>query len=40
MTVRERVLALKLMEKQSKNPSLAKSTGVEIKMKNKKENEK
>ena len=35
MTVRERVLALKLMEKQAKNPSLAKVTGVEIKMKKK-----
>ena len=35
MTVRERVLALKLMEKQAKNPLLVKVTGVEIKMKKK-----
>lgn len=39
MTAKERVLALKLMDKQTKNPSLVKVTGVEIKMK-KKENEK
>lgn len=39
MTAKERVLALRLMAKQEKNPSLVKVTGVEIKMK-KKENEK
>lgn len=35
MTVRERVRALKYLEKQKKNPELAKKLGVEIKMKEK-----
>lgn len=35
MTAKERVLALKLMDKQTKNPLLVKVTGVEIKMKKK-----
>lgn len=35
MTAKERVLALKLMDKQTKNSSLVKVTGVEIKMKKK-----
>ena len=39
MTVKERILALRLLKKQTENPSLVKVTGVEIKMK-KKENEK
>lgn len=32
MTVRERVLALRLLEKQNKNPELAKQLGIEIKI--------
>lgn len=32
MTVRERVLALRLLEKQKKNPELAKRLGINIKM--------
>lgn len=32
MTVRERVLALRLLEKQKKNPELAKWLGINIKM--------
>ena len=30
MTARERVLALRLLEKQKKNPKLAKKLGIEI----------
>ena len=33
MTVRERILALRLLEKQKKNPKLAKQVGINIKMK-------
>lgn len=41
MTVRERVLALRLLEKQKKNPELAKRLGINIKMVEKtKENKK
>lgn len=32
MTARERVLALRLLEKQKKNPKLAKNMGIEIQM--------
>ncbi len=32
MTARERVLALRLLEKQQKNPKLAKKLGIEIRM--------
>lgn len=35
MTAKQRVLALKYLEKQKKNPSFAKKIGVEIKMKEK-----
>lgn len=35
MTVRERILALRLLEKQKKNPEYANKIGFEIKMKNK-----
>ena len=35
MTVKQRVLALKFLEKQKKNPSFAKKIGVEIKIKEK-----
>lgn len=38
MTYRERVLALKFLEKQKRNPEYAKKLGVEVKMKSKKEN--
>lgn len=38
MSVRERILALRLLEKQKKNPEIAKQIGVEIKMKEKSEN--
>ena len=37
MTVRERVLALRLLEKQKKNPELARQLGINIKMVEKKE---
>ena len=33
MTVRERVLALRLLEKQKKNPKLAKQVGISIRIK-------
>ena len=33
MTVRERILALRLLEKQKKNPELAKKLGVNVHMK-------
>ena len=42
MTARQRILALKLLEKQKKNPDFAKKIGVEVKIKEKvkeKENE-
>lgn len=32
MSVRERILALRLLEKQKKNPRLAKQLGIDIKM--------
>lgn len=37
MTPRQRILAIKLEEKIKKNPVYAKSLGIEIKNKNKKE---
>ena len=42
MTARQRILALKLLEKKKKNPDFAKKIGVEVKIKEKvkvKENE-
>ena len=33
MTVRQRILALRLLEKQQKNPEYAKQLGIEVKMK-------
>lgn len=40
MSVRERILALRLLEKQKKNPEIAKQIGIEVKMteKNEKKN--
>lgn len=40
MSVRERILALRLLEKQKKNPEIAKKIGIEVKMteKNEKKN--
>lgn len=40
MSARERILALRLLEKQKKNPEIAKQIGVEVKMteKNEKKN--
>lgn len=35
MTAKQRVIALKYLEKQKKNPSFAKKLGVEIKIKEK-----
>ena len=35
MTVRERILALRLLEKQKKNPELAKQLGINVCMKKK-----
>ena len=35
MTVRERILALRLLEKQKKNPELAKQLGINVHMKKK-----
>ncbi len=35
MTVRERVLALRLLEKQKKNPEVAKQVGIHVQMKEK-----
>lgn len=35
MTAKQRILALRLLEKQKRNPSLAKKMGVEIKIKEK-----
>ncbi len=41
MGVRERILALRLLEKQEKNPELAKQLGIDIKIvKNSKEKKK
>ena len=40
MTVRERVLALRLLEKQKKNPELAKKLGINVKIVNKAEEKK
>jgi len=38
MTAKQRVLALKYLEKQKKNPDFAKKIGVEIKIKEKEDN--
>lgn len=40
MSARERILALRLLEKQKKNPEIAKQIGIEVKMteKNEKKN--
>ena len=35
MTAKQRILALRFLEKQKRNPSLAKKMGVEIKIKEK-----
>lgn len=35
MTVKERILALRLLEKQKKNPELAKKLGINVHMKKK-----
>ena len=35
MTAKQRILALKLLEKQKKNPELAKKIGMEIRIKEK-----
>lgn len=35
MTVRERILTLRLYEKQQKNPELAKQLGIKVKIKEK-----
>lgn len=35
MTVRERVFALRLLEKQKKNPKLAKKMGINVQIKKK-----
>ena len=35
LTVRERVLALRLLEKQKKNPEVAKQVGIHVQMKEK-----
>ena len=40
MTVKERILTLRLLEKQKKNPELAKKLGINVKMKNKKTSQK
>lgn len=32
MSARERILALRLLEKQKKNPEIAKQIGIEVKM--------
>ena len=37
MSVKERILAIRLIEMQEKNPEYAKRLGVEIKMENKKD---
>lgn len=38
MSVKERILALKLLEKQKRFPEYAKQIGIEVKMKEKNEN--
>lgn len=38
MTVKERILALRLLEKQKKNPELAKKLGINIQIKKKVKN--
>lgn len=38
MTVRERILALRLLEKQKNNPELAKKLGINVQMKKKVKN--
>lgn len=35
MTARQRILALRLLEKQQKNPELAKKLGINVQMKKK-----
>ena len=40
MNVRERILALRLLEKQKKNPEIAKQVGIEVKIIDKTKNEK
>lgn len=40
MTVKERVLALRLLEKQRKNPKLAKQLGINVKIVTKTEEKK
>lgn len=35
MTVRERILAIKLLEKQEKNPEYAKQIGIQVSMEKK-----
>ena len=40
MRVKERILALRLLEKQNKNPTFVKERGVEVKMVKKKVEEK
>ena len=38
MTVKERILVLRLLEKQKKNPELAKKLGINVQMKKKVKN--
>jgi len=40
LNVRERILALRLLEKQKKNPEIAKQVGIEVKIIDKTKNEK
>lgn len=40
MSVKQRILALRLLEKQKKNPELAKKLGINVQMKKKGEDEK
>lgn len=39
MNVRERILALRLLEKQNKNPELAKELGIKVEVKEKNQNQ-
>lgn len=39
MTTRERILAIRLLERQEKNPEFAKQIGVEVKIQKKKDNQ-
>ena len=39
LRVKERILALKFLEKQNKNPALAKQLGIEVKMKDKRKDD-